>query len=43
MKILIENCDPGGWVCVDFRVADNFGFLVCKKNQTGKCHDLQKN
>ena len=28
----IENCDPGVWVCVDFRVADNVGFLVGKKN-----------
>ena len=39
----IENCDPGGWVCVAFRVTDNCGFLVSKKIQTGKCHDLQKN
>ena len=27
---------------VDFRAADNFGFLVGKKNQSGKCHDLQE-
>ena len=39
----IDNCDPGGWVYVDFRVADKVGFLVGKKNQTGKCYDLQKN
>ena len=39
----IDNCDPGGWVYVDFRVADKVGFLVGKKIQTGKCYDLQKN
>ena len=31
----IENCDPGGWVWVDFRAADNFGFLVGKKVSLG--------
>ena len=31
----IENCDPGGWVWVDFRAADNFGFLVGKKFSLG--------
>ena len=27
---------------VDFIAADNFGFLVVKKNQSEKCHDLQR-
>ena len=42
----IENCDPGGRVWVDFRAADNFGFLVGKIFSLGNvmiCRENNKN
>ena len=39
----IENCDPGGWVWVDFRAADNFGFLVGKKFSHGNVMICREN